>query len=273
MQKEQSTIPFHKYQGAGNDFVMIDNRTTKWVDPADSKTINWLCDRRFGIGGDGLILLQNHPTHDLEMVYFNSDGTEGSMCGNGGRCFVAYAHALGLIKGTCVFMAVDGVHEASINEAGDWVELKMIDVQEVTCHPNHYVMNTGSPHYVTFVPKVKEVKVFQEGQAIRYSDAYAKEGINVNFVEATPKGIDIATYERGVEDETLACGTGVTAAAISYFIDQPKAAIAHLKNGGIPIKAKGGQLNVRFEVKNNTFHNIWLCGPAKAVFKGNIVKI
>ena len=257
------TIPFYKYQGAGNDFVMIDNRTTKWIDPTDHTTIHWLCDRKFGIGGDGLILLQNHPTHDLEMVYFNSDGTEGSMCGNGGRCFVAFAHALGLIKDQCQFMAVDGPHEAVINEAGDWVELKMIDVGEVNCHPDHYVMNTGSPHYVTFVPKVKEVKVFQEGQAIRYSDTYAKEGINVNFVEATPEGIDIATYERGVEDETLACGTGITAASLAYDYKYNPSEHVH-------VSAEGGKLSVKLKRVEMGWANVWLLGPAEEAFTGRV---
>lgn len=264
-------IPFYKYQGAGNDFVMIDHRAEQHIDPKDTNTINKLCDRRFGIGGDGLILLQNHPDYDFEMIYFNADGTEGSMCGNGGRCIVAFAKFLGLIKDTCRFIAIDGPHEASINEAGNWVELKMIDVQEVACNPDHYVMNTGSPHYVKFVPAVKNLDVFKDGRAIRYSDTYKTEGINVNFTATTPKGLDVLTYERGVEDETFACGTGVTAAAISFFIDQPEKAVGFLRKGGIPIQAKGGQLKVRFDAKDKVFSNIWLCGPADYVFEGIVV--
>ncbi len=268
MSKQQ--IPFHKYHGAGNDFVMIDQRTTEWIDPNDIDFISRLCDRRFGIGGDGLILLKNHTSHDLEMIYFNADGKEGSMCGNGGRCFVAFAHYLGLIKETCQFMAVDGLHEAAINPAGNWVELKMIDVANIDYHPDHYVMDTGSPHYVTFVPAIDQVQVFEEGRAIRYSDTYKKVGINVNFVANHPKGLDIATYERGVEAETLACGTGVTAAAIAFYLDKPMKAISFIEEGGIPVKAKGGDLSVRFEVTDNTFSNIWLCGPAQRVYGGEV---
>lgn len=266
----ENKIPFYKYQGAGNDFVMIDHRSEQHIDATDVKTINRLCNRRFGVGGDGLILLQKHPIYDFEMIYFNSDGTEGSMCGNGGRCLVAFAHFLGIFKKQCTFMAIDGAHEATINETGNWVELKMIDVQEVACNSDHYVMNTGSPHYVKFVPEIATLDVFKDGRAIRYSDTYKKEGINVNFTAAKQDGLEIATYERGVEDETLACGTGVTAAAISFFIDQPKQAIPFLQSGGIPIKAKGGNLKVRFDVKDKEFSNIWLCGPAEQVFVGTM---
>ena len=144
----------------------------------------------------------------------------------------------------------------------------MIDVQEVACNTDHYVMNTGSPHYVKFVPEVKTLDVFNDGRAIRYSETYKEAGINVNFTATTSKGIDVVTYERGVENETFACGTGVTAAAISLFIDQPEKAISFLKNGGIPIQAKGGKLKVRFDVEDKVFSNIWLCGPAEYVFKG-----
>ena len=265
-------ISFYKYQGAGNDFVMIDNRSEKKLSRQDTDIINRLCDRRFGIGGDGLILLQEHSIYGLEMVYFNADGQEGSMCGNGGRCFVAFANHLGLINEHSTFLAVDGPHEATINSAGNWVELKMINVEEIQQHSDYYVMDTGSPHYVTFVPVLEQVDIFQEGRTIRYSDAYKAEGINVNFVEPTEEGISVATYERGVEDETLACGTGVTAAAIAYFVKNPTQAFLHLRKGGIPIKAKGGNLKVRFEVAKNQFQNIWLCGPAEFVFEGKVKK-
>ena len=262
--------PFYKYQGAGNDFVMIDNRATQYLKKEDTKKINRLCDRRFGIGGDGLILLQHHPDCDFEMVYFNADGTEGSMCGNGGRCTVAFAHFLGMIGTECTFMAVDGPHEAIINKAGNWVELKMIDVNTINCKSNHYVLNTGSPHYVTFVEKVAQIDVFREGRNIRYNDTYAAQGINVNFVENTENGLHMATYERGVEAETLACGTGVTAAAIAYACAYPKQAASFLQNGGIPVKAKGGDLIVRFKQEKHSFSDIWLCGPATFVYSGEI---
>lgn len=263
-------IPFYKYQGAGNDFVMIDNRATHYLKRGDTKAINRLCDRRFGIGGDGLILLQNHPDYDFEMVYFNADGTEGSMCGNGGRCTVAFAYALDMIGEKCSFLAVDGPHEATINKEGNWVELKMIDVNSIYCSSDYYVLNTGSPHYVAFKEDIETINVFEEGRKIRYNQTYKSEGINVNFIATTSEGLDIATYERGVEDETLACGTGVTAAAISYALEHPEAAKKLLSNGGIPVKAKGGNLNVRFQQAGYSFTNIWLCGPAEAAFTGTI---
>ena len=262
-------FPFYKYQGAGNDFVMIDHREKSYIYRTDKEAIHHICDRRFGIGGDGLILLEKHPDFDFEMVYFNADGAEGSMCGNGGRCAVAFARHLGIIQDGCVFLATDGEHEARINALGNWVELKMIDVNTIDCQISCYVLDTGSPHYVKFVEKLAKIDVFNEGKSIRYNATYTKEGINVNFVEPTSDGLQIATYERGVEAETLACGTGVTAAAISYYLKCPEQAMALLKKGGIPVKAKGGDLKVRFEVKDSSFSNIWLCGPAEKVFSGD----
>jgi len=263
-------IPFYKYQGAGNDFVMVDNRKKEWLSREDQASIEHLCHRKFGIGADGLILLQEHAKHGLEMIYFNADGKEGSLCGNGGRCFVAFAHQLGLIEETCLFLAADGPHEATINKAGNWVELKMLDVETVHSQADDFTINTGSPHYVKFVPEIAALDVVGEGRAIRYSELFAEKGINVNFVEPSIDCLSIATYERGVEDETLACGTGVTAAAIAYFIQEPKKAASFLEKGGIPVKAKGGDLKVRFEVANQQFRDIWLCGPATFVFKGEI---
>jgi len=263
-------IPFFKYQGAGNDFVMVDNRATTYLTRADNQTINWLCNRRFGIGGDGLILLQNHPDYDFEMVYFNADGTEGSLCGNGGRCTVAFAKQLGIIENKCTFWAIDGKHEATINEAGNWVELKMADLDTVHCNSDHYVLNTGSPHYIKYVENVGQMDVFKEGGNIRNNATYKKEGINVNFIEPLENGFHIRTFERGVEDETLACGTGVTAAAISFALEHPEKATTLLKNGGIPAKAEGGDLKVRFQQKGHSFEDIWLCGPATFVFSGEV---
>ena len=276
------TIPFYKYQGTGNDFVMIDQREKTYLQKTDTDTIRQLCDRRFGIGGDGLMFLQNKKGYDFEMVYFNSDGTEGSMCGNGGRCLTAFAHFLGVFKEKCTFMAIDGEHEAIVK--GDypnaqlghsvWIELKMMDVatKSIEKGNDYFLMNTGSPHYVVFVEDLTDIDIYGNGRAIRYSERFAKEGVNVNFVEILKDntGIEVATYERGVEDETFSCGTGVTAAAISYFI----------KNGGsttVPIKTKGGQLEVKFRAdsERNGSHgmgsiieNVWLCGPATRVFKG-----
>lgn len=263
-------IPFYKYQGAGNDFVMIDNRATTYLTRSDTAIINRLCNRRFGVGGDGLILLQNHPEFDFEMVYFNADGTEGSLCGNGGRCTVAFAKQLGIIQGHCSFLAIDGGHEATINAEGNWVELKMNDVHSIACNSDHYVLDTGSPHYIKFVNEVSKMDVFKEGGAIRNNRTYKKEGINVNFIEPIAAGFHIRTFERGVEAETLACGTGVTAAAISFALEHPGKATTLLQQGGIPAKAEGGDLKVRFTQNGHSFKDIWLCGPATSVFEGEI---
>ncbi len=257
-----TTMKFYKYQGAGNDFVMIDNRQ-QIIDENQNKLIERLCDRRFGVGADGLILIQNHLEYDFEMVYFNADGYQSSMCGNGGRCAVAFAKYLGIINTKTRFLAIDGEHEAII-ETSDWVELKMSDVKAVEIEENHFVLDTGSPHYVTFVKDLAEVDVYNTGRAIRYNERFKAKGINVNFVENTENGISVATYERGVENETLACGTGVTACAIAHWIQHKT-----LKN--IPIKTKGGSLSVNFEpIEDNQFKNIWLCGGATYVYSGEI---
>ena len=277
-------IPFVKYQGTGNDFVMLDQRETAYLTKNDTAIIRQLCDRRFGIGGDGLMFLQQKEGYDFEMVYFNADGTEGSMCGNGGRCLTAFAHYLGVFEETCTFLAIDGVHEAVVKGSMEhtalgnsvWVELKMIDVvlQSIEHTDDYFLMNTGSPHYVVFVEDLTDINVYDNGRAIRYSERFTKEGVNVNFVEIAPLtpegkdgGIEVATYERGVEDVTYSCGTGVTAAAIAY----------HLKNSEatkeVPIKTKGGELAVKLSknTEGKIFENVWLCGPATQVFSGNIM--
>lgn len=257
-------VPFHKYQGTGNDFVIIDQREQQYLRREDRERIEYLCDRRFGIGADGLMLLQRKAGFDFEMVYFNSDGRESSMCGNGGRCITAFAHQLGVFRERCRFWAIDGEHEALVRNDG-WIELKMIDVREVEQGLDFFYLNTGSPHYVTFTDSLDELDVYQQGRSIRYSDRFRREGTNVNFVQLEPEGIRVATYERGVEDETLSCGTGVTAAALAY----------HLKTGNssgvVPIKVKGGRLEVRFQSAPTGFREIWLCGPAVAVFSGEVV--
>lgn len=258
------TIPFHKYQGTGNDFVIIDQREHTYINRNDEPIIEKLCDRRFGIGGDGLMLLQNKAGYDFEMVYFNSDGRESSMCGNGGRCITAFAHRLGVFEERCRFWAIDGEHEAVMRAADRWVELKMIDVQEIETGDGFYFLNTGSPHYVTFVEGLEELDVYEAGRKVRYSDRFREEGTNVNFVQLEPEGIAVATYERGVEDETLSCGTGVTAAAIAYHLRQQNGA------GRVPIRAKGGSLEVRLQASDKGFGEIWLCGPAEMVFTGEI---
>ncbi len=274
-------MQFWKYQGAGNDFVMLDQRNQHWFGRGDTNQIAFLCNRHFGIGADGLILLQTHPDVDFEMVYFNADGRESTMCGNGGRCIVAFAKHLGIQKDIYRFLAIDGPHEARLTTPSgaeeEWVELKMQDVDEIFSEDStgqenteaaDQILNTGSPHFVRFVHSIGGLDVKQQGRAIRYSDKFRQNGINVNFVEISKNGeLLIRTYERGVEDETLACGTGVTAAALSFA--QKKGLGAGKME--IPVKALGGDLVVRFMAhQDGHFSDIWLCGPAKRVFEGTI---
>ncbi|MFB5945778.1 diaminopimelate epimerase [Albibacterium profundi] len=255
------SIHFYKYQGAGNDFIIVDNRN-KGIHLSKTQ-INHLCNRRFGIGADGFMLLQTNEQSDFEMVYHNADGHIGSMCGNGGRCMVAFAKKLNIIQDRADFIAVDGPHSASINDKGNWVSLKMQDVHQIDKIDKAYVLDTGSPHYVTTVDQLEELDVELEGSKIRNSDAYKRDGINVNFVSPDPQGYFVRTFERGVEGETLACGTGVTAVALA-MADQ---------NGlqgdvQIPIRTKGGDLRIRFHANNGMFHNIFLEGPAEYVYEG-----
>lgn len=254
-------LSFHKYQGTGNDFVILDNRDRKY-DQLDVAQVQKLCDRRFGIGADGLMLLNLTEGYDFEMKYYNADGHESSMCGNGGRCLVQFASDIGLKKETYQFIAIDGPHEATFAENG-WVRLKMKDVNGISTHNNNCVVDTGSPHYVKTINQIKEYDVVDEGKKIRYSNDFTAEGINVNFVQPQGDKLIVRTYERGVEDETYSCGTGVTACAL-----------VNAKNEGlneIDIETLGGNLAVEFEkTGNQTFENIWLCGPATFVFKGDI---
>jgi diaminopimelate epimerase len=256
----ESKIQFYKYQGTGNDFVMIDNREGVF-DPKNHNLIEKMCDRRFGIGGDGLILLQNHDSLDFEMVYFNANGYEGSMCGNGGRCIVAFAKFLGIIEHSTMFMAVDGAHEAKVS--GGIVELKMADVNGVEEGEGSYFLDTGSPHFVRFVDNIEGFDVFEAGRKVRYSERFNEVGTNVNFVEELENGIKVATYERGVEDETLSCGTGIVASSITQFLRSKKEG-----DFETAITAKGGKLKVHFKSSKGGFHDIWLCGPATQTFEG-----
>ncbi|PTM01286.1 MAG: diaminopimelate epimerase [Bacteroidetes bacterium] len=256
------THTFFKYQGTGNDFVMIDNRHQNF-DKNDTKLIAHLCDRRFGIGGDGLILLENYDTSDFRMVYFNSDGNESSMCGNGGRCIMHFAHYLGIVDDEAAFMAIDGLHNAKI--VGDKVHLQMQDVLSIEKRNNYVFLNTGSPHHVERCKNVNGLNVREEGSKIRYSNLYKEEGSNVNFVEKIDEiTFKVRTYERGVEDETLSCGTGVTAVALAMYY------IGETEKNMLTIDTKGGELSVSFSNNNGSFDDIWLIGPATQVYKGEI---
>jgi len=257
-------ISFYKYQGAGNDFVLIDNRENA-INLLDKEQVAFLCDRRFGIGGDGLMLLENEQGYDFKMVYYNADGAEGSMCGNGGRCIVAFARQLGIIKDTTKFLATDGVHHAKISENGEWVSLQMIDVDDISKDGDAFVLNTGSPHYVKTAVDLAIKDVYNEGHAIRNNATYKKEGINVNFVEKEGGGYFVRTFERGVENETYACGTGVTAVALAMAKKE-----GQFGTISTPVRVLGGDLNIRFDYDGEKFSNIFLEGPAKLVFEGGI---
>lgn len=254
-------ISFSKYQGTGNDFVMIDNR--QGVFPKDDlELVQSLCDRKFGIGADGLILIENHPSADFEMIYFNSDGSQ-SLCGNGSRCAVRFAEDLGLVADKTLFLAIDGMHEAIITP--EEIHLKMNPVSQIEKIEDDSYLHTGSPHYIRWTSKAAEEAVVAEGARIRYSEKFSgQNGTNVNFVEVLPNNVlFVRTYERGVEDETLSCGTGVTAAAL--------AATEKNLSSPVHIQTKGGNLAVSFDrLADGSFDNIYLIGPAKKVFEGKI---
>ncbi len=255
-------ILFYKYQGAGNDFVLLDNRIQSYSG-ISRETIMHLCDRRFGIGADGLMMLNQKEGYDFEMKYYNSDGKEGSMCGNGGRCMVRFAYHLGMHKTSYHFLASDGEHEAEIDDGSSVINLKMKDVSGFREENGDYILDTGSPHYVKIVGDVMDYDVLKSGTEIRYNEEFSKEGINVNFVEQKkPDEIIVRTYERGVEDETFSCGTGVTASAIVCFHNE-------VGYNDVTVFTKGGRLVVKYDRHDdNSFTNIWLCGPAEKVYEG-----
>ncbi|WP_047415495.1 diaminopimelate epimerase [Cellulophaga sp. Hel_I_12] len=254
-------LTFSKFQGTGNDFVMIDNRQS-FFNKDDTKLISFLCDRNFGIGADGLILLENDPILDFKMVYFNADGNESSMCGNGGRCLVAFAKHLNMIESSAQFNAVDGPHTAIIS--GEHISLQMKDVVDIQLKPNVVFLDTGSPHHVQLVDNINSLEVKVEGAKLRYG-MYGKKGSNINFVaQNSETNFFVRTYERGVEDETLSCGTGVTAVAIAMH----KTNKTQAKK--IQIKTLGGDLEISFDVFDGRYTNVFLTGPAAFVFKGEI---
>jgi diaminopimelate epimerase len=259
--KDIQTFRFHKYHGTGNDFVVADNRDGLYK--LSAKQVKLLCDRHFGIGADGLILIEKSTVSDFKMVYFNADGFEGSMCGNGGRCVVAYAHSLKIINTNALFEAYDGLHKARIissNKRIVMVELGMSDVKHWHVDENQLLVDTGSPHYVCCVDDLHIIDLVERGRSIRHDKNISSQGVNVNFLKKNGNAYQLRTYERGVENETLSCGTGVTAAAIG----------ANLWYGGndFEIETPGGMLTVTFNKMDETFTDIVLSGPAEFVFKG-----
>lgn len=259
-------VEFYKIQGAGNDFVVLDNRDGHFSS-LTTEQIASLCDRRFGIGGDGLLLLSESTEYAFRMEYFNSDGSRASFCGNGARCICLFAVTIGAVaKGVnFAFIADDGIHTATVDYERGWVDLTMKNVGTVSHEPDGaFVLNTGVPHYVRFVDNVDSIDIMSVAPAIRFADAYKPAGVNVNFV--TLDGADhikIRTYERGVEGETLACGTGITAAAISTY--------CKVGCSSVSVSARGGELCVSFTANpDGSFANVLLSGPAKIVFTGSI---
>lgn len=257
------TLHFYKYQGTGNDFIVADNRKNELA--LTTEQINNLCDRRFGIGADGLMLLNQIAGFDFEMKYYNADGKPGTMCGNGGRCMTKFAYHLGIHRELYRFLASDGVHEAEIDMDGI-VSVRMKDVTTFRKFHTDFIVDTGSPHYIKMTTNVMDLDVFKKGSEIRHSKEFEEEGINVNFVEQAEEvdKIIVRTYERGVEDETLSCGTGVTAAALVCY---------HNENGfnEVEVTTLGGKLSVEFDKTDEyKFENIWLCGPAEKVFEGTV---
>ncbi len=255
-------IPFTKYHGTGNDFILIDHfKGHLKIDPQDHNTIKAMCQRHYGIGADGLIILEDHIDGEFYMNYFNADGLPGSFCGNGSRCTVAFARELGIIKHKTRFYASDGLHLAEIDPHLIFVKMQFKSSEQLD--EDTWILDTGSPHFINFRNEIDQLDVYQEGKSIRYSKAYEKNGINVNFVEITSEGLNVKTYERGVEDVTLSCGSGVTAAAVAHKLKS-----GNNENSIYKVHTMGGTLKVKIEMKNEQVKDVWLGGPAKKVFSG-----
>ena len=255
-------INFSKYQGAGNDFIIIDNRNDQ-LKPTMNTLFKELCHRKKGIGADGLILINSAKYHHFEMCYFNSDGQLGSMCGNGGRCSVDFAHHLRLFEESCTFLTCDGTHHAIWHEKE--VQISMNDVYQIELQNDFLFLNTGSPHYVSFVKNCNTIDVYKLGRNIRFNDRFSKDGTNVNFAHIEGQTIVLRTYERGVEEETLACGTGAVATAISAYEK------GFILSNSIAVKVKGGLLKVTFQKDGQSYTDVQLIGPADFVFKGEYI--
>jgi len=250
---------FFKYHGTGNDFIVLDNRSQQF--PAENlAAIRQMCDRRFGIGSDGLILIEPDDQSDFYMNFYNPDGSQ-SFCGNGSRCAVHFANAIGLVEEQCTFRAIDGEHRGEWSE--DAIRVSIRPVSDPEKRGDHFLVNTGSPHYIIFVPNVKAVDIVTEARAVRFNDEFREHGVNVNFVQVLDeKNIRIRTYERGVEDETLSCGTGVTAAAITHLVREGTGRKIH-------VETRGGELLVSAtRGADHLFFDVWLSGPAVKTFSG-----
>lgn len=252
-------LNFSKYQGTGNDFILIDDRDHSFPQKAD--IIQKLCDRKFGIGADGLILIQDHPNHDYRMIYFNSDGSQ-SLCGNGSRCGFSFAQSLNLVSDTATFETTDGIHQ--IKQVDDLVHFQLFNVRQLDkLNEKEWYINTGSPHHIVIVENVNDINIVSEGRRIRNLPTYSSQnGTNVNFAQLLQAKVKIRTYERGVEDETLSCGTGATAVGIMA------GKLGY--NSPIHIETVGGNLEVHFKTASDEFTDIWLAGPAEKVFEGSV---
>lgn len=261
-------IAFTKYHGTGNDFIIIDDRLNEF-DHNNTQLIAKLCHRRFGIGADGLMLVRNHSQYDFEMIYFNADGAQSSMCGNGGRCIAHFAYSIGIgLNNELTFMAIDGLHNAKVLDENR-IALGMINVDKIDIRDSKtYILNTGSPHYVRIFDETIEGDIVEKAKSIRYNSEFKTEGININFIHISSNSTQIRTYERGVEDETYSCGTGAVAAAITSFLSTSK--VENCDNTTINLNTLGGNLSVSFSYNNNQFSTILLTGPASKVFEGSI---
>ena len=259
-------INFSKYNGAGNDFILIDGRENSINN--NKSLIKYLCDRNFGIGADGLIILKESNNCDFEILHYTSDGNLGSLCGNGSRCAVLFAYNKGIIMRKTIFYAFDGIHNAEILENG-LIKMEMKVNSDIAINSYGTWLDTGSPHLVIEKNNTDKLDVNNEGRLIRYNDFYKKEGVNVNFIEKiSDDQFKIRTYERGVENETLACGTGSTASAICMNF------LGRTNSSNITMKCKGGDLNVQFNLSKRGYQEISITGPAKLVYDGTIkVKI
>lgn len=261
-------IPFVKYHGTGNDFVIIDHTEKQYLDPNNYDLIAAICHRRFGIGADGLMIIEkpSNELHNFEMLYFNSDGKPSTMCGNGGRCITAafLKRSEHKEQSNLTFSFQNQTYQSTFNKENGWIKLQMQNVSFIEITSAGYILDTGSPHLVQFNDEVNSINVKKQGSVLRYSERFQEEGINVNFCAWNKNELSVRTYERGVENETYSCGTGVVASSISYALK------AQLPDGNItiPISTRGGRLSVSFQKNGSRFTDIALSGPTVKICEG-----